>query len=118
MNDMIKYKKTVRGNFGHPSIDVRPVQGKTVSSKEIALEIERTVGIPAIRTMSVLSAFVEMAYNHLEDGEPVLLDGLGTLKPGLSLEGETVVAKKINLIASTTMKERLGGFRLIEETTD
>ena len=83
---MIKYKKTVRGNFGHPSIDVRPVQGKTVSSKEIAMEIEKTVGIPAIRTMSVLNAFVEMAYNHLEDGEPVLLDGLGTLKPGLSLE--------------------------------
>ncbi len=115
---MIKYKKTVRGNFGHPSIDVRPVQGKTVSSKEIALEIEKTVGIPAIRTMSVLNAFVEMAYNHLEDGEPVLLDGLGTLKPGLSLEGETVVAKKINLIASTQMKERLNGFLLLEETAD
>ena len=115
---MIKYKKTERGNFGHPSIDVRPVQGKTVSIKEIALEIEKTVGIPAIRTMSVLNAFVEMAYSHLENGEPVLLDALGTLKPGLSLEGDTVVVKKINLIASMQMKERLNGFQLQEETAD
>lgn len=115
---MIKYKKTVRGNFGHASVDVRPVQGKTFSTKEIALEIEKTVGIPAIRTMSVVNAFIEMAYNHLEDGEPVQLDGLGTLKPGLSLEGETVVAKKINLIASSQMKERLSGFLLLEDTSD
>mgnify|MGYP001031397936 CR=1 FL=1 len=65
---MIKYKRIQMPSKG---IEARPIQGKQVSTKEIATEIEKVIGIPAIRTMSVLSAFVEMAYNHFENGEPV-----------------------------------------------
>lgn len=113
---MIKYKKIAKESPKYNGIEARPIQGKTISTKEIAIEIEKTIGIPAIRTMSVLNAFVEMAYNHLEDGEPVVVDGFGTFKPGLSVEDGEVVAKKINLISSTQMKERLKGFLLLEET--
>lgn len=101
---MIKYKKNVLPTKG---IEARPLLGKAASTKEIAQEIERTVGIPAIRTMSVIDAFVEMAYRHMENGEPVQLDGFGTFKPGLSVEEGKVIAKKVNLIASIAMKERL-----------
>lgn len=104
---MIQYKKNVMPSKG---IEARPMLGKTASTKEIAQEIEKTVGIPAIRTMSVLDAFVEMAYRHMENGEPVQLDGFGTFKPGLSVEGEKVIAKKVNLIASAAMKGRLRSF--------
>jgi len=108
---MIRYKKNVLPTKG---IKAHPMLGKTVSTKEIAQEIEKTVGIPMIRTMSVLSAFVEMAYKYMEEGEPVSLDGFGTFKPGLSVEGEKVIAKKVNLIASAAMKRRLRSFLTTE----
>ncbi|MFR1274611.1 MAG: HU family DNA-binding protein [Parabacteroides merdae] len=88
---MIKYKRIQMPSKG---IEARPIQGKQVSTKEIATEIEKVIGIPAIRTMSVLSAFVEMAYNHFENGEPVVLEGFGTFKTGLAIDGGKVVAKK------------------------
>ena len=69
-------------------------------------------------TLSTLNAFVETAYCHLEDGEPVYLDGFGTFKPGLSVENGEVVAKKINMISSVQMKERLRSFLLLEEIAD
>ena len=112
---MIKYKKIQMPSKG---IEARPLQGKTVSTKDIAQEIEKTIGIPAIRTMSVLAAFVETAYNHLEDGEPVSIEGFGTLKTGLSLENGQAVARKINLTASVQMKERLKGMQVVEEPTE
>lgn len=115
---MIKYKKNAKENSNYNGIEARPILGKTISTKEIAVEIEKTVGIPAIRTMSVLNAFVETAYCHLEDGEPVYLDGFGTFKPGLSVENGEVVAKKINMISSVQMKERLRSFLLLEEIAD
>lgn len=114
---MIKYRKIAKESVKCAGIEARPVQGRTISTKDIALEMEKTIGIPAIRTMSVLNAFVEVAYNHLEEGEPILLDGFGTFKPGLGMEDDRVIAKKINLIASKQMKERLAGF-LTEETED
>lgn len=112
---MIKYKRI---QFPTGGIEARPLQGKTISTKEIAQEIEKVVGIPAIRSMSVLNAFVEIAYNHLENGEPVVLEGFGTFKTRLALEGDTVVANKINLTASTQMKEKLKGFLSIEEIAE
>ncbi len=112
---MIKYKKIQMPTKG---IEARPLQGKTVSTKDIAQEIEKTIGIPAIRTMGVLAAFVETAYKHLENGEPVSIDGFGTLKTGLSLENGQAVARKINLVASVQMKERLKSIQLVEETLE
>lgn len=101
---MIKYKKFPMPTGG---TEARPVQEKTYSVKEIAAEIEKAVGIPMIRTMSVLSAFVESLYQHIGNGEPVSLEGFGTFKPGLSIEQGEAAVKKVNLIASVQMKERL-----------
>lgn len=94
------------------------LQGRTISTKEIAKEIEDTIGIPMIRTMSVLNAFVETVYGHLEEGEPVALEGFGTFKPGLATEGGKTLVKKVNLFPSVRMKERLAGFRTVEEPSE
>lgn len=112
---MIKYKRIQMPSKG---IEARPIQGKQVSTKEIATEIEKVISIPAIRTMSVLSAFVEMAYNHFENGEPVVLEGFGTFKTGLAIDGGKVVAKKINLTLSSQMREKLKEILTVEEISD
>lgn len=112
---MIKYKRIQMPSKG---IEARSIQGKQVSTKEIATEIEKVIGIPAIRTMSVLSAFVEMAYNHFENGEPVVLEGFGTFKTGLAIDGGKVVAKKINLTLSSQMREKLKEILTVEEISD
>lgn len=109
---MIKYKKFPMPTKG---FEARPVQGQTLSTKEIAAEIEKTVGIPMIRTMSVLNAFVETLYHHMGNGNQVVLDDFGTFKPGLSLEAGKAVVKKVNLIASVQMKERLKSIPTEEE---
>ena len=101
---MIKYKKVQMPTGG---TEARPVQEKTYSTKEIAAEIEKAVGIPMIRTMSVLSAFIESLYQHMENGEPVVLDGFGTFRPGLAIEKGEAVVRKVNLSVSLQMKERL-----------
>lgn len=112
---MIKYKKIQLPSKGSGAL---LLQGRTISTKEVAREIEDTIGIPMIRTMSVLSAFVETVYGHLEEGEPVALEGLGTFKPGLATEGGKTIVKKVNLFPSVRMKERLAGFRTVEEASE
>lgn len=88
---MIKYKRIQMPSKG---IEARPIQGKQVSTKEIATEIEKVIGIPAIRTMSVLSAFVEMAYNHFENGEPSYWRVLAPSRPDWQSTEERSSLKK------------------------
>ena len=87
---MIKYKKIQRQS---QNTEVRSSHKKAVSTKEISLEIENEIGIPVIRCMSVLDAFVESLYKHLGNGEPVTLEGLGTFSTKLMMEEGKVVAK-------------------------
>ena len=79
---MIKYKKIQRQS---QNTEVRSSHKKAVSTKEISLEIENEIGIPVIRCMSVLDAFVESLYKHLGNGEPVTLEGLGTFSTKLMM---------------------------------
>ena len=60
----------------------------------------------------------EMAYNHFENGEPVVLEGFGTFKTGLAIDGGKVVAKKINLTLSSQMREKLKEILTVEEISD
>jgi len=113
--DMIKYKKIQRQS---QNMEVRSSRKKAVSTKEISLEIESEIGIPVIRCMSVLDAFVESLYKHLENGEPVTLEGLGTFSTKLMMEEGKVVAKKVRLVSSKQMRERLKQFQLEEDTAD
>ena len=59
---MIKYKKIQRQS---QNTEVRSSRKKAVSTKEISLEIENEIGIPVIRCMSVLDAFVELSLIHI-----------------------------------------------------
>ena len=71
-----------------------PVAGKMVGVKEIAREIEATAGIPAIRTMDALAAFV----------------GLGAFRPALAQEDGRVVAKRLSFCTSNKMRDRMKDF--------
>lgn len=112
---MIKYKKIQRQS---QNVEARSFRKKVVSTKDVSLEIENEIGIPVIRCMSVLDAFVEKLYKHLENGEPVTLEGLGTFSTKLMIEEGKVVAKKVKLVSSKQMRERLKQFQLVEDTTD
>lgn len=112
---MIKYKKIQRQS---QNVEARSFRKKAVSTKDVSLEIENEIGIPVIRCMSVLDAFVEKLYKHLENGEPVTLEGLGTFSTKLMIEEGKVVAKKVKLVSSKQMRERLKQFQLVEDTTD
>lgn len=112
---MIKYKKIQRQS---QNTEVRSSHKKAVSTKEISLEIENEIGIPVIRCMSVLDAFVESLYKHLGNGEPVTLEGLGTFSTKLMMEEGKVVAKKVKLVSSKQMRKRLKQFHLEEDTED
>ncbi len=109
---MIKYKKIQRLQ---QNVEVRTARKKTVSTKELSFEIENEIGIPVIRCMSVLDAFVERLYKHLENGEPVALEGLGTFNTKLMIEEGEVIAKKVRLVPSKQMRERLKRFRMEED---
>lgn len=87
-----------------------PVAGKMVGVKEIAREIEAMAGIPAIRTMDALAAFVEAAARHFEQGDQVRIDGLGAFKPTLGLEDGRVVAKRLSFCTSNKMRDRMKDF--------
>ena len=112
---MIKYKKIQRQ---FQNTEVRTSRKEAVSTKDISLEIERETGIPVIRCMSVLDAFVERVYKHLENGEPVTLEGLGTFSTKLMVEDGRVVAKKVRLVSPKQVRERLKKFRLVEDTDE
>lgn len=115
---MIKYRKIRRQSRNTQNTEVRSFRKKALSTKEISREIENEIGIPLIRCMSVLDAFVESLYKHLEDGEPVTLEGLGTFSTKLTIEEGEVVAQKVKLASSKQMRERLKQFRLVEDTAD
>lgn len=112
---MIKYKKIQRQ---FQNTEVRTSRKEAVSTKDISLEIEREIGIPVIRCMSVLDAFVERVYKHLENGEPVTLEGLGTFSTKLMVEDGRVIAKKVRLVSPKQVRERLKKFRLVEDTDE
>lgn len=114
---MIKYKKIERNNgISQNGSMVVPVLGEAVDAREMARMIEETVGIPAIRTMSVLAAFSEALVRCIEEGRPVCVDGIGTVRPALTIEDGEIVVKKLTVSGSPVMKNLLRKIELQEVT--
>lgn len=115
---MIKYKKVERNNAQIQGCCVAVAQlGEAVGARELAQQIEEEVGIPAIRTMSVLAAFSEALVRNIEEGRPVYLEGVGTVRPALGLDGGVPSVKKLTVSAVNTLKERLKKI-VLQEVTD
>lgn len=112
---MIQYKKIERNNAQvQGSCMATALLGEVVGARELAQQIEEEVGIPAIRTMSVLAAFSEALVRNIEEGRPVYLEGIGTVRPALGLEGGVPSVKKLTVSAINVLKERLKKIELQE----
>ena len=110
---MIKYKKISGGIFGE---QVRKLSGGKTTYKDISQSIEKQIGIPVVRSLSVLSAFSEIVTEELQEGKSVYIEGIGVLSVGIGLENGKVTARKLTIIPSTEMRKRLQDIR-IEEVT-
>ena len=95
---MIKYRKLKAVN------GARPVPRETLTTKEIAREMERETGIPAIRTMCVIEAYAELVVRHLREGDHVVFADLGTFKTCVGMEGGEMVVKRVSLFPSSKAK--------------
>lgn len=94
---MIQYKRFIRTTNMGSGDQINIVPGETISDKEIASEIEAGLGIPAIRTMSVLEAVGGLIAKKLTEGCTVNLKSMGHIRPSLALNesGEPEIKKVI-----------------------
>lgn len=105
---MIKYKKTFRtdaltGDFKLAKLVIK----ESISTKEIAMKIEKEIGIPSIRSMSVLDAAAEIIRGLILDGNTVNLSGLGIFKAGLTVENGHPEVKKVLFTPSVELRKEL-----------
>ena len=110
---MIKYKKITNGAI---NVQARQLSGGRCTGKDIAGIIEKEIGIPAIRTMSVLNALSEVIARQLAEGNNIHIDGLGILKVGISMENGKAVAKRLCLTPSSEIKNVLSAIQFKEIT--
>lgn len=108
---MIKYKKVTTGAV---SQQCRQLSAKRCNNKDIARIIETQIGIPAIRTMSVLNALAEVIAQLLADGCSIQIDGLGIIKVGIGLEDQKAIVKRLILTPSTDIKQLLQNIQFEE----
>lgn len=105
---MIKYKKTSRTDHLTGNIELATLVSKeSVSTKEIAVKIEKEIGIPSIRSMSVLDAAAEIIRCMIVEGNTVNLSGLGSLKAGLTIENGKPLVKKVLFTPSGELRKEL-----------
>lgn len=107
---MIKYKnivKTVNSFNKKSGNQAQIVTSGTCTTKDIALEIERLMGIPSIRSMSVLDAACQIIKQMIMDGKVIHLEELGFLKAHLAFEDDKPVAKKVLFQANKKLRETL-----------
>ncbi len=107
---MIKYKnilKTANPINNKSGNQAQIVTSGMCNNKDIAQEMEKVLGIPAIRTMSVLDAASQIITQMLLDGKVINLEGLGFLKANLSFEDGKPVAKKMQFQVSKQLREAL-----------
>ena len=116
---MIQYKKIERNNAQQAQGNCMAIAvlGEVVSARELAQQVEKEVGIPAIRTMSVLAAFSEALVRNIEEGRPVYLEGIGTIRPALAFENGAPMVKKLMVSATSALKDRLRCI-VLQETDD
>lgn len=105
---MIKYKKTSRTDCLTGDFEVAKLVIKdSISTKEIAMKIEKEIGIPSIRSMSVLDAAAEIIKRMIVEGNTVSLSGLGIFKASLTVENGNPVIKKVLFTPSVELRKDL-----------
>lgn len=107
---MIKYKKISKNNcpFNQKGGNqAQIVTSGTFTTKDISLEIEKLLGIPAIRSMSVFSAACQIITQKIMDGMVINIEELGFLKAHLAFEDKKPVAKKVLFLANKKLRETL-----------
>lgn len=107
---MIKYKNIVKtaNPFNKKSGNqAQIVTSGTCTTKDIALEIEKLLGIPSIRSMSVLDAACQIIKQMIMDGKVVNLEELGFLKAHLAFEDDKPIAKKVLFLSNKKLRETL-----------
>lgn len=114
---MIKYKKREQQIKNDPVAIANVMYGETYNAKAISNIIEKEVGIPAIRTMSVLAALSEVVAKTVTDGGIVSLDGIGNLKPYVTFSGGHPVISRIAFTPSLELKAQMktASFEEVEE---
>lgn len=107
---MIKYKnieKTANMIISKSSNQAQIVTSGTYTNKDIAQEIERIMGIPCIRTMSVLDAASQIIKQMLLEGKVINMEGLGFLKANLGFENGQPVVRKVQFQACKSLRDEL-----------
>lgn len=105
---MINYKKSSKSSLIGGGVMAQLSIKDTISLKDMAIRMEKEIGIPMIRSMSVLSAMTEMVRNTLVDGNAVNMEGLGILKVSLgAIENGNPIVKKIIFTPCVQLKKEL-----------
>lgn len=105
---MIKYKRISKCG-GKRNVDnyILPTVDETMSNRAIAAMIEQEVGIPSIRTMSVLSAYFSMVQKLLLNSCSVKIDEFGTLRTSLGEENNKPFIRKVTLLPDPSFKKEI-----------
>lgn len=77
---------------------------KTISQKDIALQIENEVGIPAIRSMSVFEAFATIVRKNIAEGNIVEIDGIGRIRVSVTIKENKPVIGKLLIAPNKLLK--------------
>lgn len=80
---------------------------QTTSQKEICQAIEKEVGIPMIRSMSVLDAFATMVSRNLTAGNTVEIDGIGRIRVSVTVKDNKPSLSRLIILPSKTLKAEL-----------
>ena len=104
----MKVKVFKRKGLSGAEVDFASVSNaQSVTQKDIAREIEETVGIPMIRSMSVLEAFATIVRKNIAEGNIVEIEGIGRVRVSVTVKDGTPVLNKLILLPSKTLKAEL-----------
>lgn len=104
----MKYKKREQVLKAGVAVTIAHVAvGKTHNIKDLSAIIEKEVGIPSIRSMSVLTAMSELIAKLLMDGDAVNIDGLGNLKASVTFEDGKPAVTRMLFAPSKELKEAM-----------
>lgn len=101
---MIRYKKREQQVKGNAVSIANVLYGETYNTKALSQLVEKEVGIPAIRTMSVLTALSEVIGKIVTDGGIVSIDGLGNLKGFITFSDDQPTLSRIAFTPSLELK--------------
>lgn len=112
---MIKYKTIQRVAGTTTGTQAILLPAGSITSRQLAKQIEAKAGIPAIRVMDVISAIAEQIIQQTSNGVTVQLDGIGNFKPKLTIESGEVKVKGLQYYAVKSVVSQLQNAELTAE---